>query len=221
MSKPFDFLSLPSEIRCKVYGYLFTLNKVSISSEPIHIIDRDTYNLSFVEELPRSSQLMSTCRAILDEAKPIFFRQMYFHVPRYESTPYHWRYQSPIFSMAQEIQLIHVDIGLGDLHDFRDRMDNHYWLVKQHLTLLELTCVAPEWRRGPHLPFMGGVPVSRPTYQKAHDIMSTIALMFMTRSNLNHMIDVSKVDKRIQFALHRSEDVKVSKRILRCRYELT
>ncbi|KAB5578888.1 hypothetical protein GE09DRAFT_563413 [Coniochaeta sp. 2T2.1] len=68
-SKPFPFMALPSELRCKVYGYHF--------AESEKTIDLDPQNYKLIHSKLR---LLRVCRAIYSEASHYFYSTRSFRI---------------------------------------------------------------------------------------------------------------------------------------------
>lgn len=171
--------------------------------------------MSLIDDLPRSGQVLSTCTDIFDEAAPIFFRDLTINVDRDGLVPEHWTYARELYSFAPHIRNMCIDINLHDLYNFRDRTTADYSVIMESITTLELTCAALKWRRGAHFLSNTNPLKARPSFKEAWEVMSTIVMLFLVNSKLNHVTNLTTAGREIHFVLKHSNDVSVSARELK------
>ena len=80
--KPGALLSLPVEIRLQIYSELFGAGRIILDGgkhqKTTSVISSTSAPITTVQS--RSSQLLRTCKTVLDEARPVLYANTVFHV---------------------------------------------------------------------------------------------------------------------------------------------
>ena len=197
---------LPSEIRDRVYRTLFQHKRIAveadldIQSANVEIDDR----VSFVLPCQRSSQVLYTCRRILDEARPVLLDNTVFVVRRFACPniiPYAALNPAP---NAGRMRHLEINIAYPDLlRMIVLHVEGETFL--KYLKTLKLCCTYDAWIRKIEPDTLWWCEAHFDTYQEVYHEVRKRVLHIWVDSRFTYLEDESIEGENVSFSLWRGK----------------
>ena len=206
-----SLLKLAPEIRHRIYETVFGFERVAVEADLEGFsVDEDPQERDiFIRPLHRSTQLLRTCRIILQEALPVLLHHTVFVVNRLASPfflPYRRSTQNPDLCLLRHLE---VDIAVQDLYRI---LYFDFWREQflRHLQTLKIKCCCGMWVRGTLDDTISWRDQDLEGYEDVYTEARKLVMDIWLEAQFTHLEDESVDNEMMEFHLWRDKGTQLT-----------